>query len=351
MQPEKLYGGNKKGVRTIFPVPCRTMPLKTGRENSSDPFFEQCAAGRRRFLAQLTSLAAVSALGPAAAAPAAEAKQAAAPLPTVQLGTYRITRLVAGSNPINGYSYLGPHVDRHMKEYFTPERAADFLLDCQRAGITAHQYSRTPRNAESLRLAREKGSTLHFLGLHSSRKELQEFVRNTKPIAVAHHGGVTDTLFSQGKSQEVHDYVKAVHDLGLLAGVSAHNPDCIKQIADEGWENDYFMTCFYFLTRHQVSAAKGKEVTEPLLEVSHPFYREDPLAMTAVVRQLDKPCFGFKILGAGRLCASQNMVGEAFHFAFTHIKPIDGVIVGMFPRFFDEITANAEYARQWGKIS
>jgi hypothetical protein len=26
-------------------------------------------------------------------------------------------------------------------------------------------------------------------------------------------------------------YVKAVHDAGVLAGVSAHNPDCIKRIS------------------------------------------------------------------------------------------------------------------------
>ena len=30
----------------------------------------------------------------------------------------------------------------------------------------------------------------------------------------------------------MHDYVKAVHDQGVLAGVSAHNPDNIKRIAE-----------------------------------------------------------------------------------------------------------------------
>ncbi len=40
---------------------------------------------------------------------------------------------------------------------------------------------------------------------------------------------------------------------------------------------------------------------------------------------------------------------EAFRFAFTNIKPSDGVIVGMYPRFFDEIAANAGYVRELGK--
>jgi hypothetical protein len=60
---------------------------------------------------------------------------------------------------------------------------------------------------------------------------------------------------------------------------------------------------------------------------------------------------GFKILAAGRLANDQNSVREAFRFAFQNIKPTDGVIVGMYPRFFDEIRANAQYAREYGKAS
>jgi hypothetical protein len=71
--------------------------------------------------------------------------------------------------------------------------------------------------------------------------------------------------------------------------------------------------------------------------------------MTEVVRQVRQPCLGFKILGAGRLCADQQTVRAAFQFAFEHIKPTDGVIVGMFPWCFDEVSANAQYTRELGK--
>ncbi len=66
---------------------------------------------------------------------------------------------------------------------------------------------------------------------------------------------------------------------------------------------------------------------------------------------MKKPCFGFKILGSGRKCESQQSVREAFKFAFERIKATDGVIVGMYPRFFDEIRANAEFVREFGKTS
>ena len=70
--------------------------------------------------------------------------------------------------------------------------------------------------------------------------------------------------------------------------------------------------------------------------------------MTRVVRQVRQSCLGFKILGAGRLCADQQSVRAAFKFAFENIKPIDGVIVGMFPWCFDEVSANAQFTRELG---
>ncbi len=291
---------------------------------------------RRRFLAQITGAAATGGLGVKGLAAADSTAPPSAPLPAIALGMHRVSRLVAGWNPIGGYSYLGPHADRHMKEYFTTERTVEFLLDCERAGITAHQFSPAANTEAVLRAVRERGSKMQFLCLHTGRAEVKKMVETTRPIAVVHHGGVTDRLFAEGKKGEVHDYVKAVHDAGVLAGVSAHNPDCIKQIADEAWEVDLFMNCFYFLTRKLNSPL-------PTLEIGYPFYAADPLAMTEVMRQVKQPCLGFKILAAGRKCTSQQAVKEAFRFAFERIKPIDGVIVGMYPRFFDEIRANAQY--------
>jgi len=251
---------------------------------------------------------------------------------------------MAGWNPIGGYSYLGPHMDRHMKEYFTAERTAEFLLDCEREGISAHQFSPAEKTAEVLRAVRERGSKMHFIGLGSGRTAIREMIESAQPIALVHHGGATDRLFADGKSQDVHDFVKEAHDRGVLAGVSAHNPDCIKRIADEGWEVDLFMACFYFLTRKKTGPSET-------LHVGYPFYAADPQAMTAVIRQVKQPCLGFKILAAGRMCASQQTVKEAFRFAFEHIKPADGVIVGMYPRFFDEIRACAQYTRDYGRIA
>ena len=268
-----------------------------------------------------------------------------APLPTIRLGEHQVTRLVVGANPIGGYSYLGSDMDREMREYFTPERVVEFLSNCEHAGINTHQFHDPGLMAGVIRALREQGSKLKFICLYSG-DGIEQVVRDTQPIAIVHHGGVTDSLFRQGKSEQVHDFVKRVHDTGVLAGVSAHNPDNIKQIADGGWPVDFFMTCFHNLTRPAEEQAKMPPADA--LPKGHGFFASDPPAMTAVARQVKQACLGFKILAAGRKCDNGQAVQEAFKFAFEHLKPIDAVIVGMYPRYKDQIAENAAFARQFG---
>ena len=313
---------------------------------------EEPGIGRREFLSQLSlamtgsSLALATTQGQGVSAK--ETISSAPLLPTIRLGDHRVTRLIAGSNPISGYSYMGPVLDRHMQEYFTLDQIVEFLWTCEREGIDAHQFSRPEQMKEVFQKLRERGSRMKFICLHSGGSQdtpIEKVVQDTQPIAIVHHGGVTDRLFREGKSRNVHDFVKRVKDAGVLAGVSAHNPDCIKQIADEGWQVDLFMACFYYLTRTPEDLEKMPPVVT--VQIGYPFFASDPIAMTKVIRQVNQPCLGFKILAAGRMCDSDHKVEAAFKFAFERLKPTDGVIVGMYPRYHDQIHQNAQYTRQF----
>ena len=298
------------------------------------------------------ALASASGLAASESASANQPAQGPATLPTIRLGEHQVSRLVAGWNPCSGNSYMGPFMDQHMNEYFTDERTVGFLQDCEKAGINTWQFSFREKGINAVRALRESGSKMKFICLHAttskSAPSIKEVIAATGPFAIVHHGGVTDKMFRVGKSQEVHDFVKRAHDAGVLAGVSAHNPDCIKQVADEGWEVDLFMTCFYYLTR---TPEDLKEImSETLLKIGHyPFFADDPKRMTDVVRQVKQPCLGFKILAAGRKCRRPQFVRQAFQFAFENIKPIDGVIVGMYPRFHDQVSENAQFTRELGR--
>lgn len=307
---------------------------------------------RRDFLS--TSAGAFAALAAAAVpastaiAQAPAAPVAAEPMPSIKLGEHTISRLIAGYNPIGGHSHTTLDMAKAMTEYFTAEQTAEFLLRCESQGVNTWQYDHTDKVLEAIRIARDKGSEMQLICLHSgsgSAAPLDE-VMKYKPIAIVHHGGVTDGLFRAGKSEEVHDFVKKVHDAGALAGVSSHCPDHIKQVADEGWENDLFMTCFYYVNR------PAKEMEEQLgkVPVGEAFFQSDPDDMTAVVRQVSQPCLGFKILAAGRVCWNKTSIENAHKYAFENIKPTDAVIVGMFPRYSDQVAENAGYARKHGVV-
>ena len=303
--------------------------------------------GRREFLSKVTFTTALSLLGTSGSMGAYSEKNSCYPdqslttMPSIMLGQHRISRLICGSNPILGYSYLGQHTDKQMNDYYTTERIVELLLKCEQLGISAHQSS---SRHDYMNMLRERGSKIKVFTLTSSRENIDSDIDNASPIALVHHGGVTDRLFAEGSSDVVHDYVKAVKDRGIMAGVSAHNPDVIKKIADDGWEVDFFMTCFYYLTRKM-----DKPETLPTLPVgAYHFLRDDPKVMTSVIRQVKQPCLAFKILGAGRLCSSQEDVISAFKFAFENIKQTDGIIVGMFPWYFDEVSTNSQYTMEYG---
>ncbi len=304
---------------------------------------------RRCFMKELCA-GAVTAVGVNAAANSARAenqeKEKSAGLPTITLGDHTLTRLVVGSNPICGYSHSSDLLTRHMLEYFTLDKTVEFIQRCEQLGINTWQTGFNEKIEKAIKILRDKGSKIRWFCLASDRSEgpTIEHIASLKPIAIVHHGGVTDRLFRNNESEKVRDFVKRIHDAGVMAGVSAHNPANIAHIAEKDWENDFFMTCFYYVTRPREEMRR----TMGNAPLGEPFLENDPDVMTGVVRQAGKPCFGFKILAAGRLCWRDNQVESAFKYAFSHIKKTDGVIVGMYPRFKDEISENIQYTLKYG---
>jgi hypothetical protein len=55
-------------------------------------------------------------------------------LPTVALGGSRVTRLIAGGNPLYGYSHFNEQYSRHMLEWFTDERVVQSSSTARKRG-------------------------------------------------------------------------------------------------------------------------------------------------------------------------------------------------------------------------
>ncbi len=293
---------------------------------------------RRTFLARMSG---------AAMLPAAAELPAGKALPTIKLGDKRVTRLIAGGNPIAGFSHSTQRLSELMLRYFTVERTTEFLLHCEEEGINTWQCSYQQVGRDALRAARERGSKIQYICLTSDRPNIKfQDVLDTKPIAIVHHGSDTDRLMRAGQAGKIHDFVKKVQDAGLPAGISTHNPDYLARIEDSGWGNDFYMACCYYVSRpsEEIRGRMGDDL------LGETFLASDPAKMLAHVRQIRKPCLAFKILAAGRLCNSKVSVEKAFQFAYANIKPADGAVVGMFPIISDEVREDADLARKYAKL-
>lgn len=287
----------------------------------------------------MTRLAA-GALAASSASRAAETST----LPTIQLGKHQVTRLVAGYNPVGGYAHSVPKLSALMKEWFTPERTLEYVRRCERNGINTWQASIDRKVFDALRAAWEGGSKMQWMCLMPDTDAAQwKEVIGLKPIAVVHHGENTDRMFRSGEEGKIRDFIHKAHDFGVLAGVSSHSPQNIARIEDSHWEHEFYMTCFHNIRRDQekVKAGLGD------LPIDELYLQGDPARMTAVVRQVSRPCLGFKILAAGRMCTNRATLEKAFQFAYANIKKTDGAIVGMFPVLTDEIAEDASIARKY----
>jgi hypothetical protein len=256
-----------------------------------------------------------------------------------------VTRLISGGNPLCGNSHFSDQMNEQMLNYFNPAQVIKYLQDLQSAGInTLQARGDYHRLLYWIELFRRQGGQLHWIAQTAS--EMNNIFQNIKILAAAdaigiyHHGTQTDRFWLEGRIDEVRDYLKCIRDTGVQVGLGTHIPEVIEYAEEKDWDVDFYMASFYNINRKIRESAL---VSDKFTDLKEDFRADDPQRMCYTIRQTQKTCLAFKILGASRRCGTQQEVAEAFQFAFSNIKPKDAVVVGMFPKNEDQITLNAGY--------
>ena len=295
------------------------------------------SGSRRRFIQSAAGFAALAGQATAQSAPA---------LPTVKLGKFEISRLIIGANPLYGYSHCSRLLDAHLREYCTQDRVCEILRSAEQNGINTWQLHYGKREISDLKRHKAEGGKLQWvlLGMGDVMKDftLLKEVANTGPIGIVHHGNMTDDRFRAGETDKIKDFLKAVRDSGAMVGLSTHNPAVVDTAESQGWDLDFYMTCLYQQSRTREDLAKmlGE------MPVGETYLEKDPERMFRMIRQTRKTCLAFKLLAAGRLINSPDQVAGAIRRALENIKPQDAIIMGMYPRYRDEVRENAESVRR-----
>lgn len=267
-------------------------------------------------------------------------------LPSVPFGRHRITRLIAGANPIYGHSHFNYLFNAHMVEYHNTPRVISFLKQLEKAGLTTWQASWSERLEKDWLEYKQQGGTLQLLLLSrptfNQQPEMLKRAMKLNPIGIAQHGGSTKQLWESGKFDLAKDYLSRIRDTGAMAAISCHEPKVIEYIEEKGWDLDYYMTALYNIVRPQSEFAKILGEV-PYGEV---YLASDPPRMMSVIRKTKRPCLAYKVLAAGRTVSSPAQVKSRIAAALDGIKPGDALIIGMYQRFNDQIGQTAQFVRE-----
>jgi len=310
---------------------------------------------RRSFL-QTTATLAASLAGATAAAPAqapagrdpfasaaASAPDAEIKVPKVKFGKVEISRMIVGTNQFYGFAHYNNILSGLMKDWYTPAKVVEVLQRAEKYGINGFNYWHISRSQADWERYLAEGGKMHIVA-QATTDDPKVLVDAVKPMAAYAQGDRTDTAFHIGELDAIRDYCKKLRDLGVsMVGVGSHIPEVLARVEDQGWDVDFYAGCVYNRRRTQEELRKllGGELPEMPGEV---YLQDDPPRMYKFFRQTKKPCVAFKILSAGRVSSPE----AAFRQAFQSIKPNDLVLVGMFPRFKDEVKENAYFTSRYG---
>ena len=271
----------------------------------------------------------------------AAAALGASSMPTAQFGKFTVSRLIVGGNPVSANSHVSNAMDIDMRDYFTTENSKRLLRACEKAGITAWQSRGDRHIMRLLNEYRMEGGKLDWIAQTASeygdlRRNLSEITR-MKPIAIYHHGSITDRYWYEDRADKIVDGLKAIRQTGAMVGLGTHIPEIIDHAEQHNWDVDFYMSCVFRLTRKPEENARlaGHPVDGEL------FWDADREQMLARVKKTAKPCLIFKVYGATRHCDTAERRQAAINLAFDYAKPSDAIVVGMYPKVTEQVAENA----------
>jgi len=273
-------------------------------------------------------------------------------MPRVPFGSGTIPRLIVGGNQQVGASHQSKLMSQHMVEYFSVEGTVEFLRNCIAQGIDTWQSNAGPKTRDAVTILREEGKEMNLISLsapHMSDGKAWDYLLDLKPIGIYLWGMVTDQLYREGRIDTARDFLAKVRDTGLPVGVATHKPEVIEYIEEKGWDVDFYMGSMYRWGRsHEELLEIMPEVPIDGFNGMDLYLPSELPKMCDTLRQTDKTCLAFKLFAGGRTCNTPEQVSGVFETVLGSIKPKDAVIVGMYPRFSDEIKENADLVRKFG---
>ncbi len=247
-------------------------------------------------------------------------------LPTTTIEGHHIARFVIGTNWFLGYSHQSAAKSKWIKRYQDAEKIAEVLEVCSAGGMNAFVGPVSELMTEAVRLHEDRTGRKLIQILTpggGTTEELMEGIDEAADLGAEFclpHTSWTDARISTAR-QEIEDYPRVaeyIREKGMIPGLSTHRPEAIV-----------------------VSDAAGYDVAtciQPLNPIGFLCAVETDW-MAGVINRTDIPVICIKPLAAGRVNPPTGL-----SFAFSNIKPIDMVCIGLLSR--EEAEEDLEIVRQ-----
>ena len=255
-----------------------------------------------------------------APAPATPSKPAPGTMPTGQIGTLRISRMILGGNLISGYSHSRDlvYVSALMKQYNTEKRILDTMELCEAKGINAFLSNPTPHTLKmtSTYWKQRRGKMKWIVDCRPNPKDI---AGHMKPIidagaaAVYVNGHWAEHWVQQGKLDAFQEFIDVAHKNGLPGGVGSHLLDVPVAVEKAGIKPDFYMKTLH--SKKYWSAEAKKEHDN--------IWCRKPAETIAFMKNVTAPWIAYKTLAAGAISPS---VG----FKYALQNGADFLCVGMF---------------------
>ena len=272
---------------------------------------------------------------------------------------HKLSKLIVGDNPFNGWSYITDAVPGdEMRNYYTEARILDTLFKMEELGINTLLPLADPFMIRVLQHYRADGGKMNFIfqtygGMLTSFDVQLRLMMAVEPIGIYLSGTAVDVRHETGRDNEILDFLAQIRKTGVKVGLGTHRPDVIRAAEAEGWDIDFYMACMYNGRRNREGQESGFITGKSKSGLV--FWPEDRPVMLETLAPVKKPIIAFKIFAGGQMLVEREeaerraLIKDTYETIFSALKPDDFAVMGVFQKNFDQLSENVSVFNEWAK--
>jgi hypothetical protein len=247
-------------------------------------------------------------------------------VPKGKIGDMELSRLIMGGNLVGGWAHARDliYASKLVKAYHTDERVMMTFQLAEKCGINT--YMGNPQQIGILlKYRHETGGKIKFISDCGHKDGLLEGIRISGEggaDAMYCHGGMSDSLTSKGKFDEIVKALELIRSYGKPAGIGGHRIETIQACVAQGIKPD-----FWVKTHHHHNYWSAQVDTERKSTIDADFkdnvFDFRPQETIDFMNKLEQPWIAFKVLAAGAIQPK-----DGFRYALNN--GADFICVGMY---------------------